>query len=244
MNTLKANSKYLVIVDLDSVGPEDVASKLGEAVINANVLYIPMVPGTIQFYEVKRPFWSGRDWAVFRKIYDTIRLKVANMPQRNQLLKEVLEETRRNNTLLREILHHLKPQTLSRSSAVQFKGEKIMANNALVLNVGQTSTATPITFLSDGVTPAGATYSAATYTFSDPSATVVLNPDGLTAIVTGVAASTGAISGSVTFTATDTDGAVSTWVNPFTITTNAVQPPPPPSQLSQSSALQFSVPTP
>ena len=113
-----------------------------------------------------------------------------------------------------------------------------MADNALVLNVGQTSTATPITFLADGTTPSGATYSAATYTFSDPSATVTLNPDGVTALVTGVAASTGAISGSVTFTATDTDGAVSVWVNPFTITVNSV----PPAQLSQSSALQFSTP--
>ena len=117
-----------------------------------------------------------------------------------------------------------------------------MANNALAINVGQTAQASPVTFLADGVTPSGATYSAATYTFSDPSATVVLNSDGVTATVTGVAASTGPVSGSVTFTATDTDGAVSTWVNPFTVTTSAVQPPPPPSQLSQSSALQFSTP--
>ena len=119
-----------------------------------------------------------------------------------------------------------------------------MADNALVLNVGQTSTASPITFLADGITSSGATYSAATYTFSDPSATVVLNPDGVTAVVTGVAASAGPISGSVSFTATDTDGAVSTWVNPFTITTNGVTPPPPLTQLSQFSALTFSVPTP
>lgn len=117
-----------------------------------------------------------------------------------------------------------------------------MTNNVLVLNVGQASTASPITFLADGVTPAGAAYSAATYTFSDPSATVVLNPDGVTALVTGVAPSSGAVSGSVTFTATDTDGAVSTWTNAFTIATNAVQPPPPPAQLSQSSAVQFSTP--
>lgn len=119
-----------------------------------------------------------------------------------------------------------------------------MPNNALTLNVGQTSTASPITFLTDGVTPSGATYSAATYTFSDPSATVVLNPDGVTAVVTGVAASTGAVSGSVAFTAVDTDGASSTWTNSFTVTTNGTVTPPPPSQLSQSSALTFSTPTP
>ena len=114
-----------------------------------------------------------------------------------------------------------------------------MANNALVLTVGQTSTAAPVTFLADGVTPSGATYSAATYTFSDPSATVVLNPDGVTALVTGVAASTGPVSGSVTFTATDTDGAVSTWTQAFTIQTNAVVPP---AQLSQSAAVTFTTP--
>lgn len=118
-----------------------------------------------------------------------------------------------------------------------------MATSALVLNVGQSSTATPITYLADGITPSGATYSAATYTFSDPSATVVLNPDGFTAVVTGVAASSGPVSGSVAFTAVDTDGASSIWTQPFTIQTNAVTPPPP-SQLSQSSGLLFSTPTP
>lgn len=114
-----------------------------------------------------------------------------------------------------------------------------MATSALVLNVGQTSTASPVTFLADGVTPSGATYSAATYTFSDPSATVAVNPDGVTALVTGVAASVAPVSGSVAFTATDTDGAVSQWTVAFTVQTNAA---PPPSQLSQSAGLNFSTP--
>lgn len=160
-------------------------------------------------------------------------------------LKRILKTEEEELDVLRQIELDLHPKhPLSKSSAVQFTGETPMTNNVLVLNVGQTSTASPITFLADGVTPSGATYSAATYTFSDPSATVVLNPDGVTAVVTGVAASTGPVSGSVSFTATDTDGAVSTWTNAFTITTNAVAPPPPPTQLSQSSAVQFSTPTP
>ena len=117
-----------------------------------------------------------------------------------------------------------------------------MADNTLVLNVGQTSTASPVTYLADGVTPSGATYSAASYAFSDPSATVVLNPDGVTALVTGVAASANPISGAVSFTAVDTDGAVSTWTQAFTIQTNGITPPPPPSQLSQFSAVQFTTP--
>lgn len=168
----------------------------------------------------------------------------------HELLRRILEDVKRNheleernNRLLHDILHRLQPKhQLSAFAAVQFSGEVIMANNVLALNVGQASTASPITFLADGVTPSGATYSGATYTFSDPSATVVLNSDGVTATVTGVAASSGPVSGSVAFTATDTDGAVSQWTVPFTVTTSAVAPPPPPSQLSQSAALQFSTP--
>ena len=114
-----------------------------------------------------------------------------------------------------------------------------MANNALTLNVGQTSQASIAPLSADGVTNSGGTVSAVTYTFSDPSATVVLNADGLTATVTGVAASTGAVSGSVACTVTDTDGAVSTWTQAFTVTTGGVVPP---SQLTQSVAVQFSQP--
>lgn len=117
-----------------------------------------------------------------------------------------------------------------------------MPNNAVVLNVGQTSTASPVTFLEDGVTPSGATYSAATYSFSDPSATVTLNPDGVTALVSGLAASAaGGVLGSVAFTATDTNGAVSQWNQQFSVTVDAVVPPPP-APLSVSSAVQFTTP--
>ncbi len=158
--------------------------------------------------------------------------------------EELLRETQETHRDVERIERRLRPTHLSQSAAIQFSGDNsVMANNVLVLNVGQTSTASPITFLADGVTPSGATYSAATYTFSDPSATVVLNPDGVTATVTGVAASTGPVTGSVTFTATDTDSVVSTWTQSFTVQTDAVTPPPP-EQLSQSSAVTFSTPTP
>ena len=157
-------------------------------------------------------------------------------------LSEVLRTEREILRVEKEILRGLPKQPLSRFSAVRFSGDKKMADNVLVLDVGQTSKASPITYLADGVTPSGATYSGATWTFSDPSATVVLNPDGVTATVTGVAPSSAAVSGSVAFTATDTDGAVSTWTQDFTITTNGVTPPPPPAQLSQSSAVQFTPP--
>jgi hypothetical protein len=46
----------------------------------------------------------------------------------------------------------------------------------------------------------------------------------------------------VSFTATDTDSAISQWTQAFTIQTNGTQPPPPPTQLSQSSAIQFTTP--
>lgn len=132
--------------------------------------------------------------------------------------------------------------SLTQSIAVKFTGDFDMSSNALVLNVGQTSQASIVPLLSDGVTPSGGTLSSVSYTFSDPSATVVLNSDGLTATVTGVAASSGAVSGSASCTVTDTDGVVSHWTQAFTITTNAVAPPP--AQLTQSVAVEFSTPTP
>lgn len=112
-------------------------------------------------------------------------------------------------------------------------------NNALVLTVGQTSIASLLEFLSDGVTPSGGVPSNVVFAFSDPSATVVLNADGVTATVTGVSASVGPVTGTVSFTVTDTDGAVSQWNQSYTITTNAVVPP---AQLTQSVAVAFSTP--
>lgn len=142
---------------------------------------------------------------------------------------------------LREIRWELRPQPITRSIAVQFTGEIIMVNNALVLNVGQTSQASIVPFLADGVTNSGGTVSGVSYSFSDPSATVVLNSDGVTATVTGVAASSGAVSGSASCSVTDTDGVVSTWTQAFTVTTNGVVPP---AQLTQSVVVAFSTPTP
>jgi hypothetical protein len=119
-----------------------------------------------------------------------------------------------------------------------------MPNNALTLNVGQASQASIQPLLADGITPSGGTLSAVSYSFVDPSATVVLNADGLTATVTGVADSAGvAVSGSATATVTDTDQAVFTFTQAFTVTTIAVTPPPP-AQLTQSIAVAFSTPTP
>lgn len=143
---------------------------------------------------------------------------------------------------LRAIRRELKPKRITAAIAVKFSGDT-MANNALVLNVGQTSQASIVPFLADGVTPSGGTVSNVSYTFSDPSATVVVNADLLTATVTGVAASTGPVSGSASCTVVDTDGVSSTWNQPFTIQVNAVTPPPP-EQLTQSVAVQFSTPTP
>jgi len=114
-----------------------------------------------------------------------------------------------------------------------------MANNVLVFNVGQVSQASILPLLADGVTPSDGVLSGVAYNFSDPSATVVLNADGLTATCTGVAASSGPITGTATCTVTDTDGAVSPWNQSFTIQTNAVVPP---QQLTQSVAVQFTTP--
>jgi hypothetical protein len=148
--------------------------------------------------------------------------------------KQMLEE-------LRAIRQELKPKPLTAAIAVQFSGASM--NNALVLNVGQTSQASILPLLADGTTHSGGVPSNVSFSFSDPSATVVPNADGLTATVTGVAASTGPVSGSVSCEITDTDGVVSKWTQAFTIQTDAV-PPPPPQQLTQSIAVEFSTPTP
>lgn len=166
---------------------------------------------------------------------------------------EILHELREILHELRRIEHDLRPPnppppppptTLTRSIAVMFSGDSPMPNNALTLNVGQTSQASIQPLLTDGVTPSGGVLSAVSYSFADPSATVVLNADNLTATVTGVAPSTGAVSGVAAATVTDTDGVVSQWSQAFTITTLGIVPPPPPSQLTQSVAVQFSTPTP
>lgn len=134
------------------------------------------------------------------------------------------------------------PSPSTAAITIQFSGDSIMpSTNSLVLSVGQTAQASIAPLAADG-TPSGGTVSAVSFSFSDPSATVALNPDGVTATVTGVAASAGPIAGSASATVTDTDAAVSTWTQAFTIQTNAVQPPPPPQQLTQSVAVQFSDP--
>ena len=142
---------------------------------------------------------------------------------------------------LRSIERELRPHRLTASITIQFS-EGNQMDNALAINVGQTSQASISPFLADGVTASGGVASAVVYTFLDPSATVVANADGLTATCTGVAASTGPVSGSVACTITDTDGVVSQWTQAFTITTSGGVVPP--SQLTQSIAVSFSTPTP
>lgn len=156
-------------------------------------------------------------------------------------IREILYLARENRSLLRRILAHLGLQPLTRSIAIEFTGESGMQISNLVLNVGQTSQASIVPLLADGVTNSGGALSSVSFSFSDPSATVALNSDNLTATVTGVAASADPVSGTVSCTVTDTDGVVSTWTKTFTIQVNAVAPPPP-QQLTQSVEVQFTDP--
>ena len=133
-----------------------------------------------------------------------------------------------------------KPQPLTASVANIFIGDIPMADNVIVLNVGQTAIDTLTPRLADGITPSGGVISNVVVTFSDPSATAAVQPDN-TILFTGVAASVGPISGSTALTITDTDGVTSTWNVPFTVQVNA---PIPPAQLTQSVANVFSVPIP
>lgn len=168
----------------------------------------------------------------------------------NAILARLLQKTEQNSHEIDHILHEVREirrelasKPLTAAIAVQFTGDSPMPNNALTLNVGQTSQASIADFLADGVTLSGGVNSAVSYTFSDPSATVILNADGLTATVTGVANSAGPVTGIAACTVTDSDGVVSTWTQSFTITTGSITPPPP-TQLTQSVAVQFSTPTP
>jgi hypothetical protein len=175
------------------------------------------------------------------KIIELVEKVLHGQHEDREFQRENLHLQRDTIKLQLEILRQIKrliPPTITKSIAVQFTGE-ITMNNVLVLNVGQKSTASIVPLLADGVTPSGGVLSKVSYTFSDPSATVTLNPDGLTAEVVGVAASAGPISGSAAATVTDSDGVVSVWTQAFTIQTNAVVPP---AQLTQSIAVQFSTP--
>jgi hypothetical protein len=173
------------------------------------------------------------------------------------LLRETLEAVRAGNKTAHRSFEELQAQTgfleqieintrlikpITASITNVFSGDSLMANNALVFNVGQTSIDTITPLLADGVTPSGGTLSNVIVTFSDPSATFVLNPDN-TVTFTAVAASTGGtpVNGTTQATVTDTDGAVATFSQGFTVLVNAVVPP---SQLTQSIANVFSVPTP
>jgi hypothetical protein len=140
--------------------------------------------------------------------------------------------------LLHEVLRRLRPKPITAHVANVFRGGTQMADNVLVFNVGDTAVDTLTPRLADGVTPSGGVVSGVTVSFSDPSATAVVQADG-TILFTGVAASTSPVSGSASCTVTDTDGVVSTWTVAFTVTTNAVAPPP--QQLTQSVANVFVV---
>ena len=158
------------------------------------------------------------------------------------VLWQILDELRKIHVDTHRIAQFLEPQPDTRSIAVRFTGAQMQPNNTCVLTVGQTSQASILPLLADGITPSGGTLSNVAYNFSDPSATVVLNADGLTATVTGVAASTsGPVSGSASCTVTDTDGAVSTFSTSFTITITSGTVTPP-AATTTSIAVSFSTP--
>lgn len=121
--------------------------------------------------------------------------------------------------------------------SIQF-GENAM--NAVKLTVGQKTTGTIVPLEADGVTPTpGAVVSAQSYTISDPSLEAVTNADG-TLTITGIAASTGAVSGTADAIVTDADGAVKQFSQTFTVTVDAVVVPP--VGLTTSIGVEFSTP--
>lgn len=166
------------------------------------------------------------------------------------VLREILDEQseqtgllQQQTALLTQIAADLAPvlETLTASVVDVFSGDSIAMNTNLVFTVGQTSIDTITPFLADGVTSSGGVVSNVVITFSDPSATFVVNADN-TVTWTAVAASTGPVSGTRANTITDTDGVVSQWSQAITVQTNPATPPP--QQLTQSVVDVFSTPTP
>lgn len=110
--------------------------------------------------------------------------------------------------------------------------------NSVTLIVGQSTKGTIVPLEADGVTVTpGAVVSAQTFTISDPSLTAVPNSDG-TVTISGVAASTAAVTGTATATVTDADGAVSPFTQSFTVTVNSA----PPVGLTTAIGVSFSTP--
>lgn len=157
------------------------------------------------------------------------------------LARKNQHERREEFRLIHRILSHL-GVPFTASIANRFSGENPM-NDVLVLNVGQSSIDTITPLLTDGVTPSGGVVSAVSVSFTDPSASFVINPDN-TITFTGVAPTAGGspASGTTVCTVTDTDGAVAQFSQGFTVLVNSVTPPPPPTQLTQSIVNLFSTP--
>lgn len=107
---------------------------------------------------------------------------------------------------------------------------------SVVLTVGQSTVATIVPLEADGttITP-GAVVSAQAFTITDPGLSLVQNADG-TATITGVAPTTGAVTGTASATVTDSDGTSGPFTQSFQVTVNA------PTQHTASIGVQFSAP--
>ena len=115
--------------------------------------------------------------------------------------------------------------------------------NALVLTVGQNSILTPEPLVPGGGASSKGVISNLIFTFNDPSASVEGRPDGVSALVTGLLPSeNGPVTGTASFTIKDTNGAISNWIQAFTIEVDAPEATPAPLQLTESVAINFSTP--
>lgn len=109
---------------------------------------------------------------------------------------------------------------------------------AVTLKVGQSTTAKMVPLEADGVTVVpGATLSAEVWTITDPGISLFTNADG-TATITGVGATTGAVTGEASCTGTAADGTSGPFKEPFTVTVEAPVP-----QIA-SIGITFTAPTP
>lgn len=122
--------------------------------------------------------------------------------------------------------------------AIQF-GDNTM--NSVTLVAGQSTTGTIVPLEADGVTQTpGAVVSAQSFSIPpDPSFGATDNGDG-TLTITGNAASVAPVVGTASAIVTDADGAVATFTTSFTI--NVTSATPPPTGLTASIGVQFTLP--
>lgn len=159
-------------------------------------------------------------------------------PKPEEVEEKILETEEKILHTLRKIEHNQPHQPITKVLVVQFGKSRRKKMASITLNVGDQVPASVFPS-ADGSTNDGGTLSNIVWSFTDPSASFINNPDG-SVTFTAVAPSSDPVngaSGTVTASVTDTNGAVSTQSGSFTIIVAGTVTPPQP--ITTSLQVQF-----